>query len=107
MIDKVDAWQVFWSILIALMSYIAIMITFFRKELKEVRAEAERRVLIIMCDKYRLECEKDCKESRDQRDKYIDRVYSDATGACHKVHEDMLKTAHSHASSGNAGEVVK
>jgi len=85
MLDKVDAWQVFWSILIALVSYISIMITMFRKELKEVKKETSQRVLIVMCDKYRTECEEDCTKFRQERQKYI----------------------HTHGSLGTAGEVIK
>ena len=107
MIDKIDAWEVFWSILVALMSYISIMITFFRKELKEIKKDTQERVLIIMCDKYRKECESDCNQSRQQRDKMIERICSDAECAAEKVKVELSKTAHSHGQFGKAGEVIK
>jgi hypothetical protein len=107
MIDKIDAWQVFWSLLTALVSYIAFMITLFRKELKEVKTETNQRVLIVMCDKYRIDCEKECTKSREQRDKFIEKLHEDSEEACDQVHRELLKTAHSHATVGSAGEVVR
>ena len=85
MIDKIDAWQVFWSILLVLMTYISVMVTFFFKRLGMIEKQVDERVLIIMCDKYRKECEEDCEKSRAERSKFI----------------------HLHGSLGTAGEVIK
>ena len=85
MLDKIDAWQVFWSILMVLLTYISIMITFFFKKLGKIEKETDERVLIIMCDKYRKECEDDCIKSRQERASFL----------------------HKHAHSGTAGEVIR
>ena len=85
MLEKIDAWEVFWSILVALMTYISIMITFFFKKLGTIEKRVDERVLIIMCDKYRKECEDDCIRSRQERASFL----------------------HKHAHSGQAGEVIK
>ena len=105
--EKIDAWQVFWSLLTILVSYIAIMITLFRRELREVKLDTDKRVLIISCDKYREGCQKDCAKSREQRDKFIERIYQDADESCEKVREQFSRTSHTHATVGSAGEVVK
>lgn len=107
MTDKIDAWQVFWSLLTMLVSYIAIMITLFRKEIKEVKTETEKRILVITCDRLREACQRECTKSREQRDKFIERIYQDADESCDKVKEQFAKTAHTHATVGSAGEVVK
>ena len=84
-IDKIDAWQVFWSILLVLISYISIMITLFRKDLQELKGEIDKRETIENCKDYRKQCEEDCVRSRAERAKYL----------------------HAHATIGTAGEVVK
>jgi hypothetical protein len=83
--EKIDAWQVFWSILIVLGSYISVMITLFRKELHELRKEIEEKTSILDCKVYRKECEEDCNRSRQERARFL----------------------HQHASKGQAGEVIK
>jgi hypothetical protein len=83
--EKVDAWQVFWSILIVLGGYISVMITLFRKEVNKLREEIEEKVSTIDCKITRKECEEDCNRSRQERARFL----------------------HQHASQGQAGEVIK
>ena len=83
--DKVDAWQVFWTILIFLGTYISVMITIFRKNQKEIETKLDGKVATLDCKYYRDECEKDCERSRAERAKFI----------------------HQHGQEGRAGEVIK
>jgi hypothetical protein len=85
MIDKIDAWQVFWSILSMVISYIAIMITLFRKEQKELRKACDMKVSVETCREIREKCSEDCAKSRLERARYT----------------------HTHGQLGNAGEVIK
>jgi hypothetical protein len=107
MIDKIDPWQVFWSILVLVFSYTGTVVTMLRRDYKKLKSKVEDRVLIAECEKIRIECEKTCEKSREQRDKFIERLNQDARTACEDVHSELLKTAHKHATTGNAGEVVK
>ena len=106
MIDKIDAWQVFWAILIMLGSYISIMITLFRNEQKEIKKDVALCVTIVACKDFRADCEKTCAKSRVDRDKFIERLYQEAEGCCDDLRRDLSKTSHSHAAAGTAGEVV-
>ena len=107
MLDKIDAWQVFWSILMMMMSYISIMITIFIKKLKELEAKIDTKVVINYCEKMREGCQRDCQKSREQRDKYIEKIYQDAEESCDDVKRELERKAHTHATIGQAGEVVK
>ena len=105
--EKIDGWQVFWSILVALMSYVSVMITFFMKKLNTIADDVSKRQTVTTCEKYRDECERDCKESRQQRDRFIERLYHDAEEECKKIKSEVEPKLHSHATVGTAGEVVK
>ena len=106
MLDKIDAWQVFWSILIMLCSYIAIMITLFRTDIKEMKKDLLLRVTIPSCKEIRADCEKDCKESRDRRDEFIKSLNRNALDACQAVHRELSSGLHVHGNEGKAGEVI-
>ena len=105
--EKIDAWSVFGSFISMVVSYVAIMVTFFRKELKEMRAEIAQKITQRECEKLRDECQKTCKYSREQRDKYIEKIYEDAVESCDDVRKEVERKAHTHASLGSAGEVIK
>jgi hypothetical protein len=81
----IDAWQVFWSILMALVSYVAIMITFFMKRLGKIETKLDSKVNWEDCKDIRKDCQSDCEKSRADRD----------------------RAHHFHGQEGRAGEVIK
>jgi len=104
---QIDTWQIFGSFLLLLISYVVGIIAWLRRDMKKLKNKLEERTLKTECKDYRADCEKDCIKSRDLRDKYIEKINNDATDSCEKVHSELLKTAHKHASLGSAGEVIK
>ena len=66
-----------------------------------------QKVTIKTCDKIREDCKTGCKFSREQRDKYIERIYEDAVESCDEVKKEVERKAHTHATLGQAGEVIK
>ena len=107
MFEKIDAWGIFGSFISMVISYVAIMVTFFRKELKEMRTEMNQKVEQKACDKMREDCKTGCKFSREQRDRYIEKIYEDAVESCDDVRKEVERKAHTHATLGQAGEVIK
>ena len=107
MIDKIDAWQVFYSLLLLLGGYISVMITLFRNDLKEIKNSINMKVDRADCKDFRDECEKDCNQSRISRDECIRQVRMDALSETARVKAEFDRKAHIHASVGTAGEVVK
>ena len=83
--EKVDAWNVFWTILTALISYVAVMATMIMRRLNQMDKRIDQKVGLTACKEHRDDCQDDCEKSRADRARFI----------------------HIHGSLGTAGEVIK
>ena len=83
--DKIDAWQVVWSIVLIMLTYLSVTVTIFLRVLKDLKLEISKKESAENCEKYRRACEEDCNKSRLERARFT----------------------HTHGTLGSAGEVIK